>query len=60
MVAQAAQVGWALVGLTHSPIKGPEGNMEFLAHWKPGAAESALPESAIAEAVKAAHQELNA
>ena len=59
VVAQAAEVGWALIGLTHSPIKGPEGNMEFLAHWKPAPAE-ALPETAIAEAVKAAHQELNA
>jgi 23S rRNA (cytidine1920-2'-O)/16S rRNA (cytidine1409-2'-O)-methyltransferase len=59
-VAESAKaVGWALVGVTHSPIKGPEGNMEFLAHWKPAPAEPVGPE-AIAEAVRRAHEELNA
>ncbi|MEB3221850.1 MAG: TlyA family RNA methyltransferase [Candidatus Sericytochromatia bacterium] len=36
VVGQAAALGWGLVGLTASPIKGPEGNIEFLAHWRPG------------------------
>jgi 23S rRNA (cytidine1920-2'-O)/16S rRNA (cytidine1409-2'-O)-methyltransferase len=30
----------ALRGLTRSPIKGPAGNVEFLAHWVPGGAAS--------------------
>lgn len=52
----AATHGWALVGLTYSPVKGPEGNIEFLAHWRPGG--EALPDAAIAQAVEAAHGEL--
>jgi 23S rRNA (cytidine1920-2'-O)/16S rRNA (cytidine1409-2'-O)-methyltransferase len=28
----AAQPGWEVVGLTESPIRGPEGNVEFLIH----------------------------
>ncbi|MNT05454.1 16S/23S rRNA (cytidine-2'-O)-methyltransferase TlyA [compost metagenome] len=59
-VAESAKsVGWELVGITHSPIKGPEGNMEFLAHWKPAPAEPVGP-AAITEAVRRAHEELNA
>lgn len=58
-VASAAeQVGWKLVGLTYSPIKGPEGNMEFLAHWKPEA-DAALAPEAYAQVVKRAHEELS-
>lgn len=57
VVSDAEGVGWVLVGLTHSPIKGPEGNMEFLAHWRQAPAEG-LPHEAIARAVAAAHQEL--
>ena len=29
---------WGLQGLVRSPITGPAGNIEFLAHWKPGQA----------------------
>lgn len=50
-------VGWGLVGLSHSPIKGPEGNIEFLAHWRPGLPSAALDPDAI---VAAAHAELAA
>ena len=31
-VALAAELGLAILGLTHSPVKGPEGNIEFLGH----------------------------
>lgn len=34
VVAQASELGYHLWGLTHSPIKGPEGNIEFLAYWR--------------------------
>lgn len=30
----AAREGFALIGLTYSPITGGEGNIEFLAHWR--------------------------
>lgn len=31
-VALADQLGFAILGLTFSPVKGPEGNIEFLSH----------------------------
>jgi len=38
----AAENGWHLRGLVRSPIKGPKGNIEFLAWWEP-LAEGAAP-----------------
>jgi 23S rRNA (cytidine1920-2'-O)/16S rRNA (cytidine1409-2'-O)-methyltransferase len=35
---QAPPTGWRLVNLTYSPLLGPEGNIEYLGHWRqPGA-----------------------
>lgn len=48
-------VGWGLVGLLHSPIKGPEGNIEFLAHWRPRVLSTDLDLDAL---VAAAHADL--
>ena len=31
-VALTEQIGFTILGLTFSPVKGPEGNIEFLAH----------------------------
>lgn len=33
MLSFAAEIGFELKGLTYSPIRGGEGNIEFLAHW---------------------------
>lgn len=41
----AAECGFALEGLTYSPITGGEGNIEFLAYWR-AAEESAVPKEA--------------
>lgn len=58
-VREAARgVGWRLVGLDHSPVKGPEGNIEFLAHWRAGAGEEWSGDPAAV--VKAAHEALHA
>ncbi len=45
-----------LHGLTYSPIKGPNGNIEYLAYFKTEPAENEMHISAI---VSASHQELN-
>ena len=41
-VALTQEIGFTILGLTFSPVKGPEGNIEFLAHLtlddKPGIA----------------------
>lgn len=55
--AAGAANGWTLVGLTYSPVKGPEGNIEFLAHWRPGAGAGLSPE-ALADRVDEAHRSL--
>jgi 23S rRNA (cytidine1920-2'-O)/16S rRNA (cytidine1409-2'-O)-methyltransferase len=36
----AASEGMGLMGLIRSPITGPAGNVEFLAHWVPGRADT--------------------
>ncbi|MBQ3076826.1 MAG: TlyA family RNA methyltransferase [Clostridia bacterium] len=56
----AAENGLVTMGLDFSPIKGPEGNIEFLAHWKKGAGEggSASPEE-IEALVQRAHEALD-
>ena len=36
LTAWASKQGHGLAGLIHSPITGPAGNVEFLAHWLPG------------------------
>lgn len=55
-VLQAAKsLGWGLFGLTYSPIKGPEGNIEFLGWWKTAAADGR--EVSVEQVVADAHRE---
>lgn len=51
--AAAQALGLHLWGLTYSPIKGPEGNIEFLAYWRRTPPAEALPP--YAEVVASAH-----
>ena len=54
----AAEIGWHVAGFTWSPIKGPKGNIEFLADIRPG--EGAMPtDEDIASLVQEAHDTLN-
>ena len=46
-------------GLDFSPIKGPEGNIEFLLYVQHSEAPQPLPEGRIAEVVSAAHTALD-
>ena len=50
------EVGWVMHQLSFSPITGPEGNIEFLAHLTPGGAE--VPEEAVENTVREAHLSL--
>ncbi len=54
----APSFGWHVEGLTFSPIKGPAGNIEFLADIRPGAGEAVSPER-IRRLVEDAHRELD-
>lgn len=55
-IKYAQESGFSVKGLTYSPIRGPEGNIEFLGHLCFGGASIENP-AAVAEA---AHAELNA
>ena len=55
-VALAAQLGFTLKNLTFSPVKGPEGNIEFLGHLSMVPGDSLAPE--IPALVAAAHETL--
>ena len=50
------EVGWVMHQLSFSPITGPEGNIEFLAHLTPGGSE--VPEEAVENTVREAHLSL--
>ena len=51
------QVGFTILGLTFSPVKGPEGNIEFLAHLTLSDVPGTEPDTALL--VQQAHQTLN-
>lgn len=55
-VTLAASLDFALLGLTFSPVRGPEGNIEFLGYLRKGVAETIVPD--IAWIVAQAHQTL--
>ena len=52
------EIGFTLRHLTFSPVKGPEGNIEFLAHLSKAEGESIQPD--LTELVRRAHETLNA
>lgn len=55
-VALADQLGFAILGLTFSPVKGPEGNIEFLGHLTLREVAGIRPDTA--DVVRQAHEAL--
>ena len=55
-LALAKDTGFSVLGLTFSPVKGPEGNIEFLAHLTREAVKGITPDTA--EIVAQAHANL--
>ena len=55
----AAANGFAVRGLDFSPVKGPEGNIEYLMFVEKSDAPAALGEDAAAAVVAASHQALD-
>ena len=51
------EIGFRLLHLTFSPVKGPEGNIEFLAHMSKASCDSIEPD--ISALVNLAHETLN-
>jgi len=56
-VKLAGQLNFQILGLTFSPVKGPEGNIEFLAHLSLGQEGGILPDTA--QVVAQAHEALD-
>ena len=55
-VALTREIGFKILGLTFSPVKGPEGNIEFLAHLTLADADGIVPDTA--KVVSQAHETL--
>ncbi len=55
-VALTEKIGFTILGLTFSPVKGPEGNIEFLAHLTCDAVAGIEPDTA--QVVQMAHETL--
>ncbi len=58
IVSAAEDIGLYLYGLTWSPIKGPKGNIEFLAWFKRGIEGTLNIEDMVEKVVKEAHAQL--
>jgi len=57
VLEKSREIGFSAIGLTYSPVKGPEGNIEYLVHLKKGEFEGSIPEPK--EVVNMAHEELD-
>ncbi len=56
-VSLADSLGFQILGLTYSPVKGPEGNIEFLAHLSLDSVSGMRPD--VAQVVEEAHDALD-
>lgn len=56
IVNASCELGFVPIGLTYSPVKGPEGNIEYLIHLANFVTEKAVHTDIIEETVKEAHQ----
>ena len=61
VIAYAVSIGFEVLHLEYSPIKGPEGNIEYLLYLKNHPEGELIPDVPVApkEIVEAAHQELS-
>ena len=55
----ATSNGFALLGLSYSPIKGPEGNIEYLAYMKKSSDSPEITDEEILETVEKSHMSLD-
>lgn len=58
VVEKAQEIGFGVLALSYSPIKGPEGNIEYLVHLKKGSAGNKIDSGVIKSVVEASHNTL--
>ena len=58
-VGYALEAGFGILGLDYSPIKGPEGNIEYLLHIVKGPSEKTVEDLNVKEIVRIAHEGLD-
>jgi len=58
VIAESISLGFTPLGLDHSPVKGPEGNIEFLLFLQKGEGECKVTQQDIETVVAAAHSAL--
>ena len=59
VIDYAGTIGLCALALEFSPIKGPEGNIEYLLHLKKTAESSVLEQGAVEKIVALAHETLD-
>ncbi len=59
VLASVKEIGFVIKGLDYSPIKGPEGNIEYLMYISKDTSATPINEEAIDEIVSKAHSELD-
>lgn len=59
VLREGEKLGLTVLNLTYSPLKGPQGNIEFLVHWAPGEQTSSWNSDLVVAVVEAAHKELD-
>ena len=55
----ASEIGFSVIGINFSPIKGPEGNIEYLMHIKKSEGKSNVSDDEINSLVFASHEQLD-
>lgn len=59
VLSSGLELGLNAMNLTYSPLKGPQGNIEFLVHWQAGLQAKSISPETISAVVNAAHEELS-
>ena len=59
VTAFARETGFCPLALTYSPVKGPEGNIEYLIYLTRAAGEDTVTEERLQEVVAEAHADLD-
>ncbi len=59
VIGYVRSIGFSVKNLDHSPVKGPEGNIEYLMHIVNDGSGDISPDTDVAGVVSAAHEELD-